>query len=140
MNCKGPYRGTSSQHLSMLRYYVCAIKSHARNKEQVCWNSCWRGLLNYNSREKIKNQRSSRSEYAFSVIPYIIYLSRLKNISKKEKISLYLVYNIVSLGKMAGKADELSWRWTWRQIFRKFSCCENLWLFWMMLNTAFAHL
>ena len=29
---------------------------------------------------------------------------------KKEQISSYLVYNIVSLGKMAGKAESFSWR------------------------------
>ena len=28
---------------------------------------------------------------------------------KKEKSSLYLVYNIVSQGKMVGKADPFSW-------------------------------
>ena len=28
---------------------------------------------------------------------------------KKEQISSYLVYNIVSLGKMAGKAETFSW-------------------------------
>ena len=26
---------------------------------------------------------------------------------------------------------KISWRWTCSQIFRKFSYCENLWLFWM---------
>ena len=30
--------------------------------------------------------------------------------TKKERISLYLVYNIVSLGKMTGKAEPFSWR------------------------------
>ena len=29
---------------------------------------------------------------------------------KKEQISSYLVYNIVSLGKMAGKTEPFSWR------------------------------
>ena len=29
---------------------------------------------------------------------------------KKEQISLYLVYSIFSLGKMAGKAENFSWR------------------------------
>ena len=29
---------------------------------------------------------------------------------KKEQISLYLVYNIFSLGKMSGKAEPFSWR------------------------------
>ena len=29
---------------------------------------------------------------------------------KKKQISSYLVYNIVSMGKMAGKADPFSWR------------------------------
>ena len=29
---------------------------------------------------------------------------------KKEKISLCLVYTIVSLGKMGGKAEPFSWR------------------------------
>ena len=29
---------------------------------------------------------------------------------KKEQISSYLVYNIVSLGKMGGKAETSSWR------------------------------
>ena len=29
---------------------------------------------------------------------------------KKEQISSYLVFNIVSLGKMVGKAEPFSWR------------------------------
>ena len=29
---------------------------------------------------------------------------------KKEQISSYPIYNIVSLGKMAGKAEPFSWR------------------------------
>ena len=29
---------------------------------------------------------------------------------KKEKFPSYLVYNIVSLGKMTGKAEPFSWR------------------------------
>ena len=29
---------------------------------------------------------------------------------KKEKISLYLVYSFVSLGKTTGKAESFSWR------------------------------
>ena len=29
---------------------------------------------------------------------------------KKEKISSYLVYNFVSLGKITGKAESFSWR------------------------------
>ena len=29
---------------------------------------------------------------------------------KKKQISSYLVYNIFSLGKMAGKAEPFSWR------------------------------
>ena len=29
---------------------------------------------------------------------------------KKKQISSYLVYNIASLGKMAGKAETFSWR------------------------------
>ena len=29
---------------------------------------------------------------------------------KKEQISSYLVYNIVSLGRMAGKTEPFSWR------------------------------
>ena len=32
VNCEGPYRGTSLQHCSMLRYCVCAIRSHPENK------------------------------------------------------------------------------------------------------------
>ena len=63
---------------------------------------------------------------------------------EKERIPSYLVYNIVSLGKMAGKAESFWWRSVedelCSQIFRKFRCLENLRLFWMMLNTVFAHL
>ena len=46
---------------------------------------------------------------------------------KKKQIYSYLVYNIVSLGKMFGKADpflmKISWRWTcsW-----KCSYCKDL--------------
>ena len=29
---------------------------------------------------------------------------------KKEQISLYLIYNIVSLGRIGGKAEPFSWR------------------------------
>ena len=50
VNCKGPYRKTSSQNLSMFQYCVCAIRSHPKSKEYVCWNSsCCRVTLNYNS-------------------------------------------------------------------------------------------
>ena len=34
MNCKGPYRETSSQHWSMLRYCLCAIRSHPRTRNK----------------------------------------------------------------------------------------------------------
>ena len=33
-----------------------------------------------------------------------------KNINKNEQISSHLVYNIVSLGKMAGKTEPFPWR------------------------------
>ena len=36
MNCEGPYRGLFSQPLSIFRYYVCAIRSHPKSKEQIC--------------------------------------------------------------------------------------------------------
>ena len=56
---------------------------------------------------------------------------------------MYLVYNIVSLGKMGGKAEPSSWRSVEDdlavKIFRKFRRLENLELFWMMLTTVFAH-
>ena len=35
---------------------------------------------------------------------------------------------------------KISWRWTCCQIFRKFRHLKHLRLFWMMLNTVFAHL
>ena len=45
----------------------------------------------------------------YNIIIYIyIYDKRIS--IKKEQISLYLVYNIVSLGKMGGKAEPFSWR------------------------------
>ena len=63
---------------------------------------------------------------------------------KKEKLSSYLSYNIVSLSKMAGKTEffsgKISWIWTFSQISRKFGYWENLLLFWMMLKKASAHL
>ena len=59
--------------------------------------------------------------------------------TKKEEISSYIVYDTVSLGKMAGKAEPFSW-WTCSQIFRKIRRLEILQLFWMMLSTVFAHL
>ena len=46
---------------------------------------------------------------------------------KKEEIYSYLVYNIVSSGKMGGIFFlKISWRWTCSQIFRKFRRLENL--------------
>ena len=43
---------------------------------------------------------------------------------KKEQISSYLVYNIVSLGKMGGKAELFSWRSVEDELAVKF--LENL--------------
>ena len=60
---------------------------------------------------------------------------------KKEQVSSYLVYNIVSLGKMAEKAEPFSWKSVEDEResnIRKFRHLENLRLFWMMLNTVFA--
>ena len=37
-------------------------------------------------------------------------ISWWKNINKKEEISWYLVYNIVSFGTIAGKTEPYSWR------------------------------
>ena len=63
---------------------------------------------------------------------------------KQKKISSYLLYNIVSLSKVAGKTEsfsgKISWTWTCGQRSRKFSYWENLLLFWIMLNKASAHL
>ena len=62
---------------------------------------------------------------------------------KIEKYSLYLIYNIVSFSKMAGKVEfsgEISWIWNSSQISRKVSYWENLLLFWNMYNKASAHL
>ena len=44
-----------------------------------------------------------------SILHYLC-LSWLKNNNKKEEISSYLLYNFVSLGKLAGKAAPFSWR------------------------------
>ena len=141
MNCKGPYRGTCSQHWSMLWYCVCAITSHPKNKEYVCWNSsCCRALLNCNSRKKNKESKKQPFRICLSVI---IYLSWWKNISKKINFFVPSL-QYCQFGQDGWKRRtffmETSWRWTCSQIFRKFSYCENLWLFWMMLNTAFADL
>ena len=43
---------------------------------------------------------------------------------KKEQISSYLVYNFVSLGKMAGKAEPFSWRSVEDELAVK--CLEDL--------------
>ena len=62
---------------------------------------------------------------------------------KQEQISSYLVYNIVSLGKMAGKAEHFSWRSVEDELavkYLEYLDAENLQLFWMMLNTVFSHL
>ena len=50
----------------------------------------------------MKNQRSGLSEYVF--LWYYALADRRISI-KKEEISLYLVYNIVSLSKLAGKTE-----------------------------------
>ena len=56
---------------------------------------------------QVKKERSSRSEYAF--LWYYTLADGRISIIKEETFS-YLVYNIVSLGKMAGKAEPFSWR------------------------------
>ena len=59
-----------------------------------------------------KNQRSSLSEYAFQWY-YALADGRIS--IEKEEISLYLVYSIVSLGKMQKKQNlfgKISWIWT----------------------------
>ena len=142
VNCKGPHRRTSSQHWSMLRYCVCAIRNHPKNKEQVCWNSsCYRALLNYNSHKKNKELKKQPFRICLSVV---IYLSWWKNISKKKEISFLPSLQYCQFGQYGWKSRtffmKISRSWTCRQLIRKFSYCKNLWLFWLMLNTAFAHL
>ena len=75
VNCKGPYRGASSQHWSILWHCVCAIRSHPKNKEIVCWNSsCCRGLLNYNSLKKNKESIKQPFQICLSVTIYLFFM------------------------------------------------------------------
>ena len=93
-----------------------------------------------------KNKESRKQPFwiCFSVMLYIIYLSWWKNISKKRKKFFVPSLQFCQFGQDGWKSRsffmKISWKWTCSQIFRKFSYCENLWLFWMMLNTAFADL
>ena len=63
---------------------------------------------------------------------------------KKEENSSYPIYDMISLSKIVGKTQPLSWKiswiWTCCQIFGKFGHWENLLLFWMVLKKASAHL
>ena len=93
----------------------------------------------------VKNKRSKKQplRICLSVIPYIIYLSWWKNISKKRKKLFVPSLQYCQFGQDGWKSRtffmKISWRWTCSQIFRKFSYWEDL-SFWMMLNTAFADL
>ena len=125
---------------SFFTTFAYAIKSHPKNKEQVCWRSCrCRAVFYYNSCKNWESLESSRSKYTF---PFK--LADEKMSIKKEEVSSYLVYNIVSLRKMPGKRGHFSWKiawkWTCSQIFRTCSYLENLLLFWIMSNKASAHL
>ena len=46
---------------------------------------------------------------------------------KKERISSHLVYNIFSLGKMAGKAETFSWRSVEDELAVRKFCCYFEW-------------
>ena len=56
-------------------------------------------LINYKPFQKISNEKSSCSEY----LP--VKLADGKRSTKKEKISPYLIYNIISFSKMDRKTD-----------------------------------
>ena len=77
--------------------------------------------------EKITSAKKSRRDTIILLFALVITsaFGELKWISiKKEHISLYLVYNIVSLGKMTGKAEPFSWRSVEDELAVK--CLENL--------------
>ena len=90
-----------------------------------CYDSC-------------KKNKESKKQSFWIVLQEYYALADKKISIKKEEISSYLVYNIG--WKSRTFSVKISWRWTRNQIFRKFSHWENLRLFWMMLNTAIAHL
>ena len=125
-----------SHPLSMFRYCLCAVRSHHKNKEQVCWNSSY-----FTERYLIINSRIKEAA-ALNMLSHRI--NCWKNINKKRKTFFHLIKNIVSSSTIAWKTEsfsgKISWRWTWSQISRKFNYGENLLLFWMMWNKAFAYL
>ena len=54
----------------------------------------------------VKNKESKREPFQISLF---VKLADGRISIKKEEISSYLVYNILSFGKMAGKTEPLSW-------------------------------
>ena len=66
-------------------------------------------LLNYNSYAKKPPKNSESKKQSFRIcLRVIICLKLMKESIKKEQISSCLVYNIASLGNMAGKAEPFS--------------------------------
>ena len=69
-------------------------------------------------------------------------ISWWKNVNETGRNSLYLIYNIFSLGKMAGKS--FSWRSVEYELIVKYlenlATEKNMLLFWMMLNKSSVYL
>ena len=88
----------------MFWYCICAIRSHPKNWNKFVEVAAVAERYLIITHIKIENQRSSRLAYN---LPVKLSDGRIL-INKKEKLPSYLVYNIVSLRKMAGKAEHFS--------------------------------
>ena len=90
----------------MFWYCICAIRSHPKNWNKFVEVAAVAERYLIITHIKIENQRSSRLEYN---LPVKLSDGRIL-INKKEELPSYLVYNIVSFRKMAGKAEHCSWK------------------------------
>ena len=118
LNCEGAYLADGFlQTLAHILIFICTIRSHGKSK--VCWNSdCCRAQLNYKFIQKKESQKWSIRTY----LPVKLADGRMS--TEKEKLSSYLICNIVHLSKMAGKTEPISGKISW-----KFSHWKNLLIF-----------
>ena len=90
-----------------------------------------------------KNKESKKQPFRIW-LPVIIFISWWKNINKKWRNFFVPSLQYCQFGQDGWRSRnffmKISWGWTRSQIFRKLSYWGSLWLFWMMLNIAFAHL
>ena len=94
-----------SQPWSMFWYRVCAIRTYHKNKQQYWWNSNHILIIKPFKKQWIKEAVVRNCKLFEIYLP--VKLAGGKMSRKNEKISSYLIYNIISFGKMAAKTGHV---------------------------------